>query len=171
MLGDKVVAETVQASEQEMCSPAEHEWRVDFPRKSSVEKHVSGIIWTGPALRSCALRGAVFIVLYIATAAAILLLELRKGAVVTHVSIVGSSLSLSSLAAGAIACGFMEIVILPTARLIRFARLSNISSPSVSELSDLALTSFWPILGMAAFSAIITALTVSIIFLLQQHSK
>lgn len=170
MLGDKVVAETVQASEQEMCSPAEHEWRVDFPRKSSVEKHVSGIIWTGPALRSCALRGAVFIVLYIATAAAILL-TLRKGAVLTRVSIVGSSLSLSSLAAGAIACGFMEIVILPTARLIRFARLSNISSPSVSELSDLALTSFWPILGMAAFSAIITALTVSIIFLLQQHSK
>jgi hypothetical protein len=168
LLGDKVVAETVQASEQEMCPPAEHEWKVDFPRKSSLEKHAGYIHIDSFAVRCCGILGALLIGLYLIAAVATSL-TLRRDAAVTVFFVIRRSLTLSLLAAGAIVCGFVEIV-MPTIRLVWFAKSSNVG-PSVGELSNYALSSYWPILGMAAFTAVITALTVSIIFLLQQRRK
>ncbi len=161
-LGDKKIAEMVQGSAQEMCESGKHLWHGIMHRQPT-KKPAGFISWTCCYMRCYGNTGLLFLLGYMLLFIRLLRyakgMLLRRSAALTIQVIVYLSLMV-----GAVSCGFAQII-WPTIRTVEIAEMCN-QGVSLNELREYVLTSYWPVLGMAVFTVLITILTMSVIFIL-----
>lgn len=165
-LGERIVAGITRPSGNGICEPGGHVWQEVSARKSTVEEECIGSWQNYRRIGHYGFLGLLLLLWHLITVVVILKPQ-PPGLKESGGYYYRRSAHLISFAAGAVVCGFVQVL----ATTVRFVNLfaEEEIAPSLVELKREVLGSYWPVLGMAAFTALMTFLTASAISILRHR--